>query len=92
MMSVARRVGARSVGVVLTGMGRDGAAGARAIRRAGGLVIAQDESTSVVFGMPRAAAEAGAVNAVLPLDGIPPILTTYVDDLARAAKRERRAV
>ncbi len=92
MMSVARRVGARSVGVVLTGMGRDGAAGARAIRRAGGLVIAQDEATSVVFGMPRAAAEAGAVNAVLPLDGIPSILTTYVDDIVRAAKRGRRAV
>ena len=54
--------------------------------------IVQDEATSVVFGMPRAAAEAGAVNAVLPLDGIPSILTTYVDDIVRAAKRGRRAV
>jgi len=92
MMSMARRVGARSVGVILTGMGRDGAAGARAIRRAGGLVIAQDEATSVVFGMPRAAAEAGAVNAVLPLDDIPSMLNGYVDDIVRAAKRGRRAV
>lgn len=92
MMSAARRVGARSIGVILTGMGRDGAAGARAIRRAGGLVIAQDEATSVVFGMPRAAVESGAVNAVLPLDSIASMLSTYVDDIVRAAKRGRRAV
>ena len=92
MMSMARRVGARSIGVILTGMGRDGAAGARAIRRAGGLIIAQDEATSVVFGMPRAAAEAGAANAVLALDDIPPTLNGYVDDIVRAVTRGRRAV
>jgi len=92
MMSMARRVGARSIGVILTGMGRDGAAGARAIRRAGGLIIAQDEATSVVFGMPRAAAEAGVVNAVLPLDDIPSTLNGYVDDIVRTAKRGQRAV
>ena len=92
MMSVARRAGARTVGVIMTGMGRDGAAGARAIRRAGGLVIAQDEATSVVFGMPRAAVESGAVNVVLPLNGIASTLTTFVDDLVRGVRRGRRAV
>jgi two-component system chemotaxis response regulator CheB len=64
--SMASAVGASAVGVVLTGMGRDGAHGVEAIVRVGGSVIAQDEHTSAVFGMPRAAAEAGA-QVVLPL-------------------------
>ncbi len=58
--SLARGVGNEAVGVVLTGMGRDGAAGAAEIRRAGGIVIAQDEASSVVYGMSRAVAEDGA--------------------------------
>jgi two-component system, chemotaxis family, protein-glutamate methylesterase/glutaminase len=58
--SLARSCGAEAVGVVLTGMGRDGAAGAAEIRRAGGLILAQDEASSVVYGMPRAVAEEGA--------------------------------
>ena len=66
--------GAGAVGVVLTGMGCDGARGVEAILRAGGSAIAQDEHSSAVFGMPRAAAEAGA-ESVLPLSRIGAALT-----------------
>jgi two-component system chemotaxis response regulator CheB len=67
--SMAAAVGRGAVAVILTGRGRDGASGVERIRRAQGRVIAQDEESSAVFGMPRAAAEAGA-DAVLPLWGI----------------------
>lgn len=68
--SVAREYGAAAVGVLLTGMGADGAEGLKAMREAGAVTIAQDEATSRVFGMPRAAIEAGAAEVVLPLDDI----------------------
>jgi two-component system, chemotaxis family, protein-glutamate methylesterase/glutaminase len=68
--SLARCYGAGAVGVLLTGMGQDGAQGMRDIARAGGLTIAQDEASSVVFGMPRRAIELGAARRVLPLDQI----------------------
>ena len=74
MVSVAEVFGARTVGVILTGMGHDGAQGIKAIKKLHGLTIAEDQSTAVVFGMPKAAIEAGAIDTVLPLpqvaDGI----------------------
>lgn len=70
MESVAESYGDRSVGVVLTGMGSDGAAGLKLIRDAGGETIAQDEETSVVWGMPGAASRAGAVARMVPLDRV----------------------
>lgn len=75
LASAAQAYGNRVCGVVLTGMGRDGAAGLKAIRDAGGTTLAQDEATSTVFGMPRAAIELDAVDRVLPLDEIPRVLT-----------------
>jgi two-component system chemotaxis response regulator CheB len=65
--SVARTAGRAAVGVILTGMGADGAAGLLEMKRAGAPTIAQDERTSVVFGMPKEAIAAGAVDEVLPL-------------------------
>jgi two-component system, chemotaxis family, protein-glutamate methylesterase/glutaminase len=68
--SLARVYGARAAGVLLTGMGIDGASGLQAIRDAGGKTMVQDEATCVVFGMPRAAIELGAVQHVLPPAGL----------------------
>ena len=68
--SAAAICGAHAVGVLLTGMGRDGAAGLRSMRDAGALTIGQDEPTSVVWGMPAAAQALGAVEAELPLPAI----------------------
>jgi len=74
--SVARAYGNRAVGMVLTGMGDDGARGLLAMAQAGAFTIAQDESTSTVFGMPGEAVRLGAARQVLPLSKIAPILTS----------------
>ncbi len=76
--SVAREYGAAAVACLLTGMGRDGAAGLGAVRAAGGATIAQDEATSVVYGMPREAALLGAAGRVLPLGEIGPAVASMV--------------
>ncbi|MCE4061234.1 chemotaxis response regulator protein-glutamate methylesterase [Pandoraea sputorum] len=76
LRSVAENWRSRAVGVLLTGMGRDGAAGLGAMRTQGFMTIAQDRATSAVYGMPKAAAEAGAASQILPLNTIAPQLVT----------------
>jgi two-component system chemotaxis response regulator CheB len=77
--------------VVLTGMGSDGLHGARAVRAAGGVVLAESEETCVIFGMPREVAQAGLATAVLPLDAIAPMLALLAGQpgSAHLAERER---
>jgi len=67
--SIAEHFGEDSIGVILTGMGHDGTLGARAIKKMGGMVLVQDEETSVVYGMPKSASY--VADEVLPLDKIP---------------------
>ena len=80
--SAAQRLGPRACGVLLTGMGRDGAEGLSSMARAGAHTIAQDEDSCVVFGMPRAAIALGAANEVLPLETIADALFTS-EEIAR---------
>ena len=73
-ISAATARGSAACLVVLTGMGSDGLEGARAVRAAGGVVVVQDEASSVIYGMPRAVAQAGLADTVLPLERIPDLL------------------
>ncbi len=68
--SVAQTYGAATLAAILTGMGQDGILGLARVKDLGGYVVGQDAATSVVYGMPRAAAQAGLVDRVLPLDEI----------------------
>ncbi|HEU0039712.1 MAG TPA: chemotaxis protein CheB, partial [Verrucomicrobiae bacterium] len=76
--SVERNWHGAAVGVLLTGMGRDGAEGLKALRDRGHHTIAQNEATSAVFGMPKAAIELGAATDILALDEIGPYLTNML--------------
>lgn len=75
--SIAKWFADRSIGVLLTGMGSDGARGLKAIRDAGGYTIAQDEATSAIFGMPKAAIEMGAAQDVLPITSIAEVIIRH---------------
>jgi two-component system, chemotaxis family, protein-glutamate methylesterase/glutaminase len=78
--SLAKEVGSQTTACLLTGMGKDGAAGLLALRQAGALTIAQDEASSVVFGMPREAIQMGAARRVLALNQIAPALTAVAGE------------
>jgi|SRR5579884_2436932 len=77
--SVAETFRAGTLAAILTGMGQDGVVGLRSVKDRGGFVIGQDAATSVVYGMPRAAAQAGLVDRVLPLDRVAPTLCELTD-------------
>jgi two-component system chemotaxis response regulator CheB len=71
MLSVADVFGASAMGIIMTGMGADGVQGMKAIEKAGGLTVGQDESSCIIYGMPRSCAEAGVLQRVVPLMQIP---------------------
>lgn len=77
--SVAETMGESGMAIVLTGMGVDGAKGSQAVRKAGGRVIAQDERTSLAYGMPKAVVAAGAASRILPLEDIPKEIVRFLE-------------
>jgi two-component system chemotaxis response regulator CheB len=85
--SVAAMCGRRSIGVIMTGMGRDGAEGTVAMRKSGARTVAQDEQTSYVYGMPKAAAATGAVEQVVSLAQIPLTVARLLSTPSRVATR-----
>lgn len=85
--SVARTLGSRAVGVILTGMGRDGAQGLLAMRQAGARTLGQDEASCVVYGMPRSAAEIGAVEKQVGLDDMAAEIMALTNGMGRPPAR-----
>lgn len=79
LVSAAQSFGARTIGVVLTGMGKDGAKGLAAVKASGGATLAQDKATSLVYGMPKAAVELGVIDTVSPLDRIAAVINRWLD-------------
>ena len=88
MRSVALEYGSRALGVIMTGMGRDGADGLRELRKRGGHVIAQDKETSVIYGMNREVVQAGDAHEVVPVEGI----ATRIVERLRSRTSARKAV
>jgi len=84
MASAAAVFGSRLIGVILTGMGRDGADGMHAIKNAGGITIAEHESSCVVYGMPRVAIELGVVDTVKPLNHIAKTINAKTEQLIKS--------
>jgi two-component system chemotaxis response regulator CheB len=78
MSSAARAMGRKVIGVVLSGLGRDGALGAQAVQQHGGMVIAQDEASAAVFGMPKAVIQGGHASQVLPVQEISEFINRYL--------------
>ena len=83
--STAAYAGRNAMGVIMTGMGNDGAVGLRSMREAGAVTVAQDEKSCVVFGMPREAINAGAVSIVSPLQEIPDRIVDFARGKLKAA-------
>jgi two-component system chemotaxis response regulator CheB len=90
MQAAAEVFGARAIGVLLTGMGRDGGYGMLTIKRSNGYTIAQDETTSTIFGMPRAAIQLGAAREILPAGRIAPRLVELIAQFDLAAVASAR--
>lgn len=88
--SVAEVCGERSLGIVLTGMGRDGTEGCRRLNKRGAAILAQDQSSCVVWGMPRAVAEEGLAHRILPLNDIAGEMTRYAQRSSQPAQRISR--
>jgi len=78
MLSVAREYGAKSIGVILTGMGKDGVEGLKAIKEAGGLTVAQNKETSVIYGMPKVAMEQNAASHSLDIKDVSEFITNHL--------------
>ena len=80
LASVAQQFGARGLGVILTGMGKDGARGLAQLKAAGGVTLAQDRGSSTVYGMPKAAVELGVVDTVAPLSRMAALINRWVSE------------
>jgi two-component system chemotaxis response regulator CheB len=86
MTSAAEQFGKSTIGLVLTGMGNDGMVGSQKIKEQGGMVLVQDEATSLIYGMPRAVAELGLADAVLPDDQLTKAILQAVDSVCVARR------